>query len=75
MQRGSGVVLSLWIDGDLVDHVALGQVLQRPDQVRQVDPVHRGAVADMLLQKDHFLLGMIMSEAFDQIELCADGPL
>ena len=28
-----------------------GQVLQRPDQVRQVDPVHRRAVADVLLQE------------------------
>ena len=68
-------MLSLWIDGDLVDHMALGQVLQRPDQVRQVDPVHRGAVADMLLQKDDFLVGMIMGKALDQIQLSADGPL
>ena len=34
------------LDGDLVDHLAAHQRLQGAHQVRQVDPVHGGAVAD-----------------------------
>jgi hypothetical protein len=68
-------VLSLGINGDLIDDMPLGEVLQRPDQVRQVDPVHRGAVADVLLEEDDFLVGMIVGETLDKIQLSADGPL
>ena len=45
------------------------------NQVREVDPVHRGAVADVLLEEDDLKIGMIMREALDQVELGADGPL
>src|SRR5215208_2042366 len=75
LQRGLGVALSLRIDCDLVDDMALRQVLQGPNEMRQVDPIHCGAVTDVLLQKNDLLVGMIMSEALDQVELGADSPL
>src|SRR5512133_1602516 len=55
--------------------MALSQVLQGPAEMRQVDPVHRGAIADVLLEEDDLAVGMIMREPLDQVELGADRPL
>ena len=48
--------------------------LQRPHQVRQVDAVHRRAVADRLVEEDDLLVGVREREPLDEVELGADGP-
>ena len=53
----------------------LSQVLQGPDQVRQIDPVHGGAITDMLLEENDLKIGMIMPQSLDQVELGTDRPL
>ena len=45
-------MLGVGVDLDAVDHVAGDQALQRPHEVREVDPVHRRAVADGLVEED-----------------------
>src|ERR1041385_7866517 len=45
-----------------VHDVALGQVLERPQQVRGIDAVHGRARADVLLQRADLLLGMLERE-------------
>ena len=52
VQRHLGPVGHLGVDRDDVGNPAVDERLQRPDQVGQVDPVHRGAVADVLLEED-----------------------
>ena len=49
-------LLGVGVDLDLVDHRAGDQRLQRPHEVRQVDPVHRRAVADGLVEEDDLLV-------------------
>ena len=75
LQRVPGVAGRLRIDHDLVHDVALRQVLQRPHQVRQVDPVHRRAVADVLLEEGDLLLGVGLRQSLHQVELGPDRPL
>ena len=62
------------VDGDRVDDPALDERLERPHEVRQVDPVHRRAVADVLLQEGDLLLGEHLAEPAHEVELGADDP-
>ncbi len=48
-------LLGLPVDLDPVHQPSVGEGLQRPDQVRQVDPVHRRAEADRLVEEDDLL--------------------
>ncbi len=64
----------LRVDPDRVDHSPLDERLQCPHQVRQVDAVHRRAVADVLLQEGDRLLGEHRRQALDQVELGSDHP-
>ncbi len=50
------------------------QVLHRPHEVRQVDAVHRRAVADGLVQERDVLLGVRVREPLHEVELGADRP-
>ena len=60
---------SIWLTTTAVD-----QRLHRPDEVRQVDAVHRRAVADGLVEEDDPLVRVGCGEALDQVELGADRP-
>lgn len=65
----------LGIHLDLVDHFSLHQIFQNPAQVRQVDPKHRRAETLAIAQDDDLLIGMLMHQTIDQVNLSADGPL
>lgn len=54
--------------------VPADEVLEGPDEVREVDAVHRGAVADRLVEEDDVLVGVLLGQALDQVQLGADGP-
>ena len=56
LERDLGPVLGLGVDLDHVDDLAVDEGLQRPHEVRQVDPVHRRAVADGLVEEHDLLL-------------------
>ncbi len=69
-----GPVLGVGVDLDHVDRRAVGEALQRPDEVREVDPVHRRAVADGLVQEHDPLVRVLRGQPLDQVELGADRP-
>ncbi len=50
------------------------QGLHRPDEVRQVDPVHRRAVADGPVEERDVLVRVQVGQPLDQVELGADRP-
>ena len=50
------------------------QRLERPHQVRQVDAVHRRAVADRLLEERDRLVGVLVGQPAHQVQLGADRP-
>ena len=54
--------------------VAVDQRLQRPHEVGEVDPVHRRAVADGLVEEDDPLVGVGGGQPLHQVELGADRP-
>src|SRR6478672_5217448 len=74
VERGAGLGGNGRVDADRVDDAPLDERLERPHQVRQVDPVHRRAVADVLLQEGDPLLGELLGEATHEVELGADDP-
>ena len=74
LERHERVGLGVGVDGDPVDHGAGDQALEGPDEVREVDAVHRRAVADVAVEEDDRLVGVGVGEALDQVELGADGP-
>ena len=68
------MVRDVGVNTDRVDDPTLDERLQRPDQVGQVDAVHRRAVADILLQEADLLLGELLAESAHQVEFGADHP-
>src|SRR6478672_749597 len=74
VERRAGLGGNGRVDADRVDDAPLDERLECPHQVRQVDPVHRRAVADVLLQEGDPLLGELLGEATHEVELGADDP-
>src|SRR2546421_7677559 len=62
-------------NGDPVGYPPGDQFLQRPDQVGQVDPVHRRAIADRPVEEADLLVRVGIGQPADQVELGADRPL
>src|SRR5690606_41850919 len=60
--------------GDLVHRAAGDQLLQRPHQVRQIDPVHRGAVAHGTVQEHDLLVGVGVRQPTYEVQLGAHRP-
>src|SRR5262249_16959801 len=62
------------VDRDLVGNATGDQLLQRPDQVRQVDTVHGRAVTHRTVEEGDVLVRMRVRQPPYQVELGAHGP-
>ena len=74
VERDLRPLLGLLVDLDLVDHQAVDERLHRPDEVGEVDAVHRRAVADGLVEEDDPLVGVLGGQPLHEVELGADRP-
>jgi hypothetical protein len=76
LERELGQLRFVLGHADLVDHLAVGQVFQRPGQVLRVDALHRRAHADGGRHElDDLACGFTsFGQAVDQVELGADQP-
>ena len=61
------------VDRDPVDDRAVDEVLQHPAQVRGVDAEHRRAGAHQRVERDDGLVGRLLVQAVDQVDLRADA--
>ena len=71
VERHAGPVGGLSVDGDLLYDVAGHQVLQGPDQVRQVDSVHRRAETHVAVEEHHRLVRVLDGETAYEVQLRA----
>src|SRR6478735_1773343 len=74
VERGTGLGRDGRVDADRVDDPAFDERLEGPHEVREVDAVHRRAVADVLLQEGDPLVRELRGEATHEVELGADDP-
>src|SRR3954451_4609883 len=72
LQRDSGPLRSFGIDDDLVDDVAVDEVLEHPRQVRCIDAEHRGARTDERIEGEDRLVGVFAREPLHHVHLGAD---
>lgn len=70
-----GPVFGGGVDGDLVDDFALGEVVQRIEEVWGIDAVHGGAEALAVGEDGDGFVGVGFGEAVDHVDFGADGPL
>ena len=62
------------VDRDLVHDTAGDELLERPHEMWQIDPVHRRAVTDRTVEEHDLLVRMRTRETAYQIQLGTDGP-
>ena len=74
VQRHPSPVRDVGVDADRVDDAAVDEGLERPDEVRQVDPVHRRAVADVLLEERDALVEGCCRSRLTRLRFGADDP-
>src|SRR5829696_10507475 len=74
VQRDRRLTGGFGIDRDLVDDLALRQMLQRPKNVGGMDAIHRRAGTDNRIEAEDVLVGKLRVEAVDQVDLGANSP-
>ena len=73
LQRDPGPLGRVGVDRDAVDHPALDELLEHPRQVGEVDAVHRRARADQRVERHDGLVGVLLGEPVDEVDLGADA--
>src|SRR2546423_2896541 len=64
-----------FVDGNAVDGISSGEVVQRPEEMLGGNAEHRGADTNAGIQGHNFAVGKLLSHAIYEVDFGPDGPL
>jgi hypothetical protein len=69
------VVRGGFVDRDHIDDLTHCQGFQCPDQMWEIYPIHRGAIADGFIEEVDLFLRVLIRKPSHEVQFRPDGPL